>query len=245
MEIPICPAENPDDMSYENYSAVQLNRKKIAKNEDDGEDLDAASGDDDDDGDECGNDKLNVDDSAFVARISCLMASIERHIKAILGNVNKIETQVGNLKSKGTNGKCKQDKEPTPKTKCFKQSKYFQDKEWRLGQEKHNQEDFKVALGQKLENNPIHTKLLTQNKEDISLPGLGIQSLNKGLTTFPSGAKMEYIKSDLKTIWPAPIEHNPKPYEEYEARLRRLMANRDAIERNVVKMLGPRHGERM
>ncbi|XP_020800061.1 uncharacterized protein LOC110177604 [Drosophila serrata] len=335
MGIPICPAENPNDVRYENYPNVKLNRMKIVKDEDDGEDLDMAAGDDDEERDECNNtevDENTVDDPEFLARISCLMAALDHHIKAICCNSRKLESKLRSLKPTGITGKTNDDNEPEFKSKFSKKIKHFQ------YMNRHNQENSKLDFGEKLgpgsTNTAIHLEveakdvspsgssvqsqnrgnisppgygMQAQNRGDISSPGYGMNSHNKGdnsLTGYGthsqyrgdatrfgsgnhlqngvdmpppgprtysqnrgdisppgpathsqnrgseirtlSGAEIESPKtSDLKVLYPSSENYNHKPYEEYENKLRRLMANRDAIEKNVIKMLAPKEGERM
>ncbi|KAH8296679.1 hypothetical protein KR054_009768 [Drosophila jambulina] len=342
MGIPICPAEDPNDVRFENYPAFKLNREKIVKDEDDGEDLDVAADDDDEvevdfNVDDCSNtglDDKNEDSPEVMARISGLMDALNQHIQAIVCNVKNIESQLENAKPVGSCEESHEDMEPVPKTKCSKKPKCHQDKQ------RQNQDDLNMALGEKLDTGLSHSPnylqvhyqkkgyisppgsgVHSQNREDItSLPGAefrsknmedispsesGIYSQNKGYISRPgseihspnmedislskaginsqnrgdvsqSGAKiysqnfrdisspgygihLQNLRdtsslseagaespriSDLK-IYPMAKPYNHKPYEEYETKLRRLMVNRDAIEKNVMKMLAPRHGERM
>ncbi|KAH8239783.1 hypothetical protein KR032_007784 [Drosophila birchii] len=280
MGIAICPAENANDMRYENYSSDKLNRMNMVKDEDDGEDLDIAAGDDGEDSDDFNNtamDEAIVDETAFATRVSCLMAALDHHIKAIVCNAKNIESQLGNLKPTGICGKTKdqEDKEsPQEKTKTCKKPKHFQE------MHEHNQDDSKEPfggkLGTELPNTPTQLQVHPLNRVDISAPGNGIHFQNRGEISppgpgtysqnrgdfFPPGPGSHSLNrvnttpkpvpeidspkiSELKIIYPAPEHYNHKPYQEYENKLKRLMANRDAIEQNVYKMLAPRQGERM
>lgn len=123
----------PGDVSYEKPQAPKKNPKKIVRDEDDDEDLDMAAGDDDDEDDDdefMDGDEINVDDEAFVARISCLMGALDHHAKAITGNVKNIETRLGKLRPQG-NGRKKSNKNNSkgnhPKTKWSQKSRYSQD----------------------------------------------------------------------------------------------------------------------
>ncbi|KAH8358010.1 hypothetical protein KR200_011041 [Drosophila serrata] len=242
MGIPICPAENPNDVRYENYPNVKLNRMKIVKDEDDGEDLDMAAGDDDEERDECNNtevDENTVDDPEFLARISCLMAALDHHIKAICCNSRKLESKLRSLKPTGITGKTNDDNEPEFKSKFSKKIKHFQGDTTRFGSGNHLQNGLDMP--------PPGPRTYSQNRGDISQPGPATHSQNRGseIRTL-SGAEIESPKtSDLKVLYPSSENYNHKPYEEYENKLRRLMANRDAIEKNVIKMLAPKEGERM
>ncbi|KAH8256647.1 hypothetical protein KR026_009133 [Drosophila bipectinata] len=237
----ICSAENANALRFEKPwpkklgSANKFNKAKDDKDvhnmplkcdeddDDDGDDGDDDDEDDDDD-DEAEDDEYLSDgeQEAFLARMRCLMKSLDTHTRAIHRNLKILQSRINKAKERSSQGSTcrKPDFYTHPKDKWFEnpqQEEKENHPEHPQSPPSNSDNNLKVSPLLKLLNNPA---ALQSNPES---PGYWVPN---PVLTRPEDISVHFNKRS-----------NPR-YEEYEARLRRLMANRDAIERNVMKVMG-------
>ncbi|XP_043659774.1 uncharacterized protein LOC122624336 [Drosophila teissieri] len=256
----ICPAENPQDVRYEKKNRCKA-AKKIVKDEDDDEDADPAANSDTDDDSKCNDgdeeegddeadeeeaEEMGFEDEAFVARINCLLGSLHKHTKAMTDNLKVLQSRLtkkkdtscrGNSNSHGTT--------PTehPSVKWSKKPDFYGRSE-PCGDERCYTEESAA-------NKDVPPEALTEDRRLVVPPLLQLfhgpvqlqATLNSGQDI--TGSRSRYwmpspeSPNEFQPPQVQPEEKTQVRYEEYEARLRRLMDNRDEIERNVMKMMSP------
>ncbi|KAH8336139.1 hypothetical protein KR074_004198 [Drosophila pseudoananassae] len=246
----ICSAENANALRFEKpwpkklASANRGNKEKHDKNvhnmalkcdEDDVDDgVDEDDDDEDDDDDDENDDYEYLSDGeqeAFLARMSCLMRSLDKHTRAIHRNLKTLQSRLNKAHERSSQGStCRKPELNThPKDKWFEnpqqEAKENDPEQCARGPQSpqslpsNSDNRLKVSPLLKLLNNPA----ALQSKPES--PGYWMSTRPK--VTSGNDISVHFNKRS-----------NPR-YEEYEARLRRLMANRDAIERNVMKVMGP------
>ncbi|EDX02556.2 uncharacterized protein LOC6525613 [Drosophila yakuba] len=256
----ICPAENPHDVRYEKKNRCKT-AKKIVKDEDDDEDADpAANSDSDDDSNDCHEDdgvdeavgeevteEISFEDEAFVARINCLLGALHKHTKAMTDNLKVLQSRL--TKKKDTS--CRSNhhgttptehpivkwskkpdfyglSEPCGDERCYADESAMMHKD--VPPEVPLTEDRRVLVPPLLQlfHGPAQLQATLNSGQDITG--------SKSRYWMPSPESSPEVQASSPV---QPEEKTPIRYEEYEARLRRLMDNRDEIERNVMKMMNP------
>uniref|UniRef100_A0A6P4E603 Uncharacterized protein LOC108038421 n=1 Tax=Drosophila rhopaloa TaxID=1041015 RepID=A0A6P4E603_DRORH len=262
----ICSAENPNDVRYEKNHGCK-SPKKVVKDEDDDEDADPAANSDDADMDNCKDDdegddesdqdgsEVSAGDEAFVARISCLLRALEQHTKSMADNLKTLQSRLAkSTKTQSTT--CRKNNFGTllsahPKAKWSRKPMAFREPdqcaqdgmapEVKVESLDHQPEALGIntADGEhrmllppllKIIQSPAPQKSHLQSRQDIT----GSKYL------LPTREVAGRIEAQSKSHFD---EDTQLQYEEYEAKLRRLMANRDAIERKVKSLTAPQQGE--
>lgn len=326
----ICSAENANALRFEKpWGKKPTMMKKLIKDdkdahkmamkyededEDDGDDEDDDDDDDDDDEDEDDEYLSDGEQEAFMARMTCLMKSLDTHTRAISRNLKILQTRLNKAQDRSNQGSItcrKPDFSAHPKGKWFENPEQDQRDPEQCGPTKainNRQDNLYSALSAR---SPIRSENLqdserqespeapqrSQNLQDPQEPqrpetlqesseksqssqdpqspqsSQGPQSpqspssnadnhlmISPLLKLINSPAALQ-SKQDSSPYWiPAPIstrseamnlddmastfnkrskDSQRERYEEYETRLRRLMANRDAIEKNVMKVMTP------
>ncbi|XP_017056245.1 uncharacterized protein LOC108098065 [Drosophila ficusphila] len=261
----VCPAENPHDVKYElpnDFRYFKNNRckspKTISKDEDDDEDADpAAMGDDDDaddddeddgddENDEDNENDFNGEDEAFAARISCLLGALQKHTQAMNDNIQVLQSRLAKKKCP-SNANLNTIIPEHPQSKWLKKPEGFGEREPFVQKTNTDFEDLlppisstKIAYGDhhrmqvspllQLIQRPTSLQSHLKSPKDKEKP-----EAHHWMQMRTRGSPAEF----QDTIKSHPDEEPQVKYEEYEARMRRLMANRDVIERKVMQVMGP------
>ncbi|KAH8344784.1 hypothetical protein KR067_007389 [Drosophila pandora] len=259
----ICSAENANALRFEKpWGKKPTTAKKLIKDDKDThkmamkyEDEDEDDGDDEDDDDDDDDDEDDDDDylsdgeqEAFMSRMTCLMRSLDTHTRAITRNLKILQTRLNKAQDRSNQGAtCRK-----PDFNAHPKGKWFENPQ----QEQKDPEQCVPTSIKRMDNhqdNP-YTPLSPSSNGDNQL------MVSPLLKLINSPAALQ-SKQDSSGYWiPAPIstrseamdlddmaasfnkrsKGNPRErYGEYESRLRRLMANRDAIEKNVMKVMTP------
>ncbi|XP_017133415.1 uncharacterized protein LOC108149994 [Drosophila elegans] len=257
----ICSAENVHDVRYEK-SGGSKTTKKIVKDENDDESADpAAIGQNG--GNQDGNKKV------FVGRISCLLGAIQKHTNAMTDNLKILQSRLCKVKGQGK-GKVKgKIKGKTNGKGTVKSKGKVKGKGNGKGKSKSQEKSKSKSPGStcgKSTINPLlsgHPTAKCSQKPktfaDQKQCTLDDTATEKRLKTLGSntvrGDRRKPVSPLLRLIHgPALRQTHLKSrqgitfsadksqwqYEEYDAKLRSLMANRDAIDRSVAKLMGPR-----
>ncbi|XP_017004400.3 uncharacterized protein [Drosophila takahashii] len=281
----ICSAESPHDVRYEkNDRCKTTGSKKIVKDEDDDDeeadpaangdeddndsdndedDDDEDDGDDEDDDEEGdGGNEMQLEDEAFVERITCLLGSLHKHTKAMSDNLKILQSRLGTRKnspsqSQSGGSTCRKNNfgtllaaHPTH-AKWLKKPDFYGEEE-PCGPDKcdapESSEEFEEgrrpqALGEE-------HRLLVPPLLQLIQGSATLQSHLKDRQEAAAGSKPRYWMPSREAWAPEELQAASKSpaadktqlrCEDYEARLRRLMDNRDEIERNVMRMISPLH----
>lgn len=253
----ICPAENPNDVKYEKKDRCKVDRKMV-KDEDDDENADPAGNSDDDDihdGDEDNGDDeayeeedvdISFEDEAFVSRINCLLGSLHKHTKAMTDNLQILQSRLSKAKNDNICRNNNQGTTPTehPSLKWSKKPDFYEATELCADDNCHFEDS--------VDNKEVQPQAFTEDRRVMVPPLLQLfhgpvqlqTTLNSGQDI--TGSKSRYWMTSPETSEEfqassqlQPDEKNQERYEDYDAKLRRLMDSRDEIERNVMRMITP------
>ncbi|XP_016962507.1 uncharacterized protein LOC108032946 [Drosophila biarmipes] len=257
----ICSAENAHEVRYEKNNRCKGPKKVVKDEDDDDEDSDPAANDDEDDDDddeEDGDDEndeegneFSMEDEAFVERITCLLGSLHKHTKAMTDNLKILQSRLGSKKSTAPGTMCRKTNFGTmisghPNAKWLKKPDFYGEQE-PCGEEKcDSQEGMELEDSQPAQPLGDDHRIVVPPLLQLIHGAASLQSHLKGRPEtseprprywMPTREAPEDLQAPLNSI---PEDKTLLRYEEYEARLRSLMDNRDAIERNVMKMISPR-----
>jgi len=255
----ICSAENSHDVRYEKNNRCKAPKKVVKDEDDDDEDADPAANsddDDDDDDEEDGDDEndeegneITMEDKAFVERITCLLGSLHKHTKAMTDNLKILQSRLGQKKNTSPGTMCRKNNfgNRHPNAKWLKKPDFYGEQE-PCGEEKcdaqesleledNHQPEHPFSEDQRIIVPPLLQLIHGAASLQSHLKGRQENTLSRPRYWMPSREAPEDLQAPLNSL---PEDKTLLRYQEYEARLRSLMDNRDAIERNVMKMISPR-----
>ncbi|KAH8366488.1 hypothetical protein KR084_011107 [Drosophila pseudotakahashii] len=236
-------------------------------NDNDEEDDDDEDNGDDEGDDEDGDNGMHLEDEAFVERITCLLGSLHKHTKAMTDNLKILRSRLGARKNRkppsqaqSGGSTCRKNNfgtmlagHPTH-VKWLKKPDFYGEEE-PCGQEKcdapESSEEYEDIRRPQQAFSEEH-RLLVPPLLQLIQGSATLQSHLKDRQETAAGSRNRYWMPSREQLATEELELQAPPQslaedesqlrcEDYEARLRRLMDNRDEIERNVMRMISPRH----